>query len=94
MTTTDDIRRYTNGDCWLLAQAIHDLTGWTMVASDDHVMVITPNDELADINGIHPDHAGRHHYHPIADVDDLGWGDAHIDDDTIAVARTLVAAIN
>lgn len=62
-TTKTDTERYTNGDCLQLAQAIHDLTGWQIVAvletwtaqgtrwARGHVTVRHPDGDLVDIRG-------------------------------------------
>lgn len=57
--SADAITVFTDGDCWALAVAIHDLTGWPLVAAGvgpdadwwDHVLVETPNGKLMDIHG-------------------------------------------
>jgi hypothetical protein len=56
------------GDCWLLARAMHSITGWQMVAVGNeagrqigglrdwvHLAVRTPHGEILDINGFHDD---------------------------------------
>lgn len=51
--------RYMNGDCYLLALAIAEQTGWDVVlVTDDrtesgHAMCRLPNGRLADVRGIH-----------------------------------------
>lgn len=57
--SADAITVFTEGDCWALAVAIHDLTGWPLVAAGigddadwwDHMLVETPNGKLMDIFG-------------------------------------------
>lgn len=52
---------YMEGDCWKLAYALHELTGWelyTMSPANDpydwtHVMVKTPTGQFMDVTGIH-----------------------------------------
>lgn len=56
MYSEEIVARYTEGDCHLLAQAIHDLTGWQIagVLDDDycgHVFVLMPDGKCLDING-------------------------------------------
>lgn len=53
--------RWMNGDCHLFAQALHQLTGWDMVAvvhelDPDHwthILVVTPDGTLLDVLGEH-----------------------------------------
>lgn len=65
--TTDQLERYSNGRCYRLAQAIADLTGWTLVAvldtwtvsgalySRGHIAVRHPDGHLLDVSGLHTD---------------------------------------
>lgn len=55
-----DIIRFTEGDCHILARAIHLLTGWPMFSFDDghgdpdlHAFVIAPSGKALDIEGLH-----------------------------------------
>lgn len=54
----NDIERFTEGDCWILALEIHRLTGWQIQAfhwgdglPDWHVWVQTPQGLCLDIEG-------------------------------------------
>lgn len=67
----DIVASFTEGDCWVLAQAIHQTTGWMIVAvgacEEDpveeitvgpdwvHMAVRTPQGHLLDIMGLHKD---------------------------------------
>jgi hypothetical protein len=59
MITNDDIEVYTEGDCFVLAQAVHEITGWPMCAfsydntPDLHAFVMTPDGKYLDIEGKH-----------------------------------------
>lgn len=59
---------FTYGDCWLLARALHNITGWQMVAVGNtggkasgvlrdwaHMAVRTPQGTILDITGTHDD---------------------------------------
>lgn len=59
---------FTYGDCWLLARALCNITGWQMVAVGNtggkasgvlrdwvHMAVRTPQGTIVDISGIHED---------------------------------------
>lgn len=60
----DDHTRYTNGECGLLARAMHEQTGWPIVglgpvSGDEsitvqHVAVRTPDGRLLDVTGVQP----------------------------------------
>ena len=59
--TVDDlerhITRYTEGDCWILALALAERSGWTVAATADegHIFIIKPDSDLAlDIEGLRP----------------------------------------
>lgn len=66
--TPDEQEAFTWGDCWLLARAMHNITGWQMVAvgcsggrADGalrdwvHIAVRTPEGSILDIDGFHTD---------------------------------------
>lgn len=66
--TPDEQEAFTFGDCWLLARAMHNITGWQMVAVGCtggavdgmlrdwvHIAVRTPQGLILDINGLHTD---------------------------------------
>lgn len=64
---------FTVGGCGYLALAIHEKTGWPIVAetSDgeiEHVWCLNPGGMAVDINGIHPDGFALTKYH------DSVWG--------------------
>lgn len=56
-----EIIQYTEGDCWMLARAMHKLTGWPIwwIGSEKlgetegwcHVAVETPDGEMLDVTG-------------------------------------------
>jgi hypothetical protein len=56
--TGDDFTMFGRGGCWALAQAIHDLTGWPMLAlkragglPGGHAFIVTPGGLYLDIHG-------------------------------------------
>lgn len=64
----DEHEAFSFGDCWLLARALHNITGWTMVAVGCtggfvngvlrdwvHIAVRTPEGQVLDIGGLHQD---------------------------------------
>jgi hypothetical protein len=60
--TSETIEAFTCGDCWMLAKAIHDITGWTLVFYVpeidepwmwEHVAVRMPDGLILDIEGTH-----------------------------------------
>lgn len=58
--TEKDVERFTCGDCWILAKAINELTGWPIYAfknqdgePDDHVFVMPDPDHVLDAEGHH-----------------------------------------
>lgn len=61
MITDRDIYRFTDGDCHVLARAIHRLTGWTMASIYDpymdgpnyHAFVLRPDGKALDVEGLH-----------------------------------------
>lgn len=59
--TDDDIHRFTEGDCHVLAQVLSQLTGWGVWAfdidgqPDYHAFVRTPARYILDIEGLHRD---------------------------------------
>jgi hypothetical protein len=63
---------YLDGDCELLALAIHHLTGWPVVATwgedpdvDFHALVLLPGGECLDWQGLHsPAELGELHPYP------------------------------
>src|SRR6478609_5507007 len=51
------VQAYTEGDCWILAYALHELTSLPLALTGtaldwDHVMLALPNGEFLDITGI------------------------------------------
>lgn len=73
----DEIRAFTQGDCWALALALHEATGWQLVAigysdewaqpleyrSWEHVGVRRADGKVVDITGVHeePEWLARWH---------------------------------
>ena len=57
--TDDDIVTFTEGDCNVLAEVIHNKTGWSFAAFhqdgwlDLHAFVITPSGKYLDVEGVH-----------------------------------------
>ena len=47
------VLRFTQGDCWMLALSISELTGWPVMICDYHAVVKTPRGKLLDIQGLH-----------------------------------------
>lgn len=61
------VTAFTEGDCWVLAHAIHEIAGWEVVALGDkaspdvkaryrgwvHILNRHPNGDLVDITGIY-----------------------------------------
>lgn len=103
--TAAHTHRYTNGDCYNLAQAVADATGWQMVlwSGDDgetgHVQVRTPAGLYLDITGTATGeqmHAQGWTADDITEIDDaynLGWGPVAITDETSAIAAHLIATV-
>lgn len=59
----DEVRAFTEGDCWLLAQHVRRLTGLPLVFANpwpkdegywEHVGVLVAQDRVLDVEGIHP----------------------------------------
>lgn len=60
--TTRDVERFTEGDCHVLARALHVATGWPIQAldvdgrgcPDMHAFVLRPDGQALDVQGVHP----------------------------------------
>lgn len=52
--TAAAVETYTEGDCWMLAYAIHRQTGWPIysIAGGEHFVVRTPDRLYLDVEGI------------------------------------------
>lgn len=63
--TQRELEAFNYGDCWQLALAIHELTGWKMIGVGVegqahkggfrdwcHIAILTPENKILDINGI------------------------------------------
>lgn len=97
----NDHEMFTQGGCFILAEMIHDRTGWPMYGFDDgfedepsaHVFVIMPNGMCVDIDGIctQEEMCGNWDYNDVLPFPDgydfLGEGWGHIIDVDIVVAR-------
>lgn len=94
-----NITRYTQSDCYILAGAIHDLTGWppALLSADNgetgHVVTVMPDGRYLDVRGTHtalttelPDAALT----ILTSVEDLGWGATFPDDETQQTAVELL----
>jgi hypothetical protein len=55
LITEQDRDVFTNGACWVLADALHQATGWQRVEMPlrQHVLVCTPDHRYLDIDGTH-----------------------------------------
>ena len=106
VATPEQLARYGDGECWKLAQAIHDATGWPMVLwSDDdgvtgHVMVRCPDGWYVDVESVvdaaHMASVGwRDEPTVVRSADALQWGVSagDVDDQTRELAARIVAAI-
>ena len=76
MLTDTDRRRYTNGECWALAYAVHEHAGWPIVAIGEedqdlsdgvsigwvHVVNRRPDGSLVDAAGAHEIYDLLDHY--------------------------------
>lgn len=101
--TAEQVERYGNGECWALAQAIADITGWPMTlwSLDDgttgHVMVRHPEGTYIDVSGTttEAEMLAEWQQEPptiVKSATALEWGVSRsdVDDDTRALAARLV----
>ena len=80
--TPDDVRRFTKGDCHLLALQIHKQAGWGLRCVDlRHLIVETPCENLLDIRGLHTPEAMAKAWNCFpSDIFEPNWTQAWIRD--------------
>ena len=74
MITDQDRFDFTNGACWVLANAISAKTGWQRcwtAPEPDHVFVRTPENDYLDIDGRHTENEMIEKYSSIPFVDSI-----------------------
>lgn len=75
------VERFNTTDCWQLAKALHDVTGWPMVAVGyevedapgigwSHLLVRRPDGKLVDVEGAHEEGPVLDRFGPIVEQDD------------------------
>lgn len=74
-----DVERFTEGDCHILARAIHRATGWTFCTfdwkglPDEHAFVRRPDGMLVDVEGVftEPDYLAKWSHDRIMEWNDF-----------------------